>query len=342
MKRFIIVSFVSLLILTGCSKDRLISNKIEAQNSYTLESAKDGFIKLKNSESITDSNESIKDLVNRYEGSMSLALSSGDVALVKSTIKGNSRLLEATELMVKYFFNEEIKQRLVSYEIKGIERLETKGKYRVNISEKLDIKYPGTNFYVYDYGWILEIDEINGNFVISDKKKWDVIEAVNSTEDANNTEDAVINGEKKAKNDLSLRRIPKVLPKNLNEDKTNMTKAAMASVKEYFEIDTDNFQIDKKVTGYHFSQGYGLLDIFKVYNQKISKIKEKKINRRINMVEIKYQEYHEETGFVEIVLKLSTEVSGVVNEEERKVRVNLMNMGNSVWYICDIENLPII
>lgn len=346
MKRIIFVSFLTWMLLSGCER-------IERQNIVELSQAtnpvvaptQEGIKKLKVingqvKKKEIDNENGIKDFINHYEGSLSQALSLGDFSLIKNIIKPDSKLFDALRLMIQYYSNENIQQRLVFYEIHQIQKLEGEGKYRVNLYEKLDIKYPGTFFYVYDFYWTLDLEKKENVFRIADVVEWsegkDIYEGLEKRSQKSLIEEDVKDVEIKRN-----KRLPKTLPKDLKEEKICMTKAAMDAVTQYIQVDYKDLELEDKVRGFGFAQGNGLLNLFKDYKEMISTIKEKKIRRRVSMVEMKYQEYYEELGFVDIVIKYSNEEGSMENEVKKQVRINLVNVGNCTWYIQGIENLKI-
>jgi hypothetical protein len=185
----------------------------------------------------------------------------------------------------------------------------------------------------------MDIEKIDSKYLITDLNKWIEGESekkVIKDEIEENTDE---NTEENT--DDSKRRFPKILPQYLKDDKFLMTKSAMEGIKKYIEVDYNYIDTEKRVNDFKYAFGDGLISVLSDYNNSIAIIKEKKIIRKIKNQEMIYQEYHHETGLVDVGINFYSEENGVEKQINSSYRVNLINVGNGVWYITNIENITI-
>ena len=120
-----------------------------------------------------------------------------------------------------------------------------------------------------------------------------------------------------------------------------MIEAATEGLKEYYEVKYGLPQNLTDITGCRFALGEDLLNFMLVYPYRIRDIEEKKIERKIIMQEMRHRDYQEDKGMVEFAIRLNIAENGKEHLEDRLIRVHMVGMGSSVWYIRKMEHTVI-
>lgn len=123
-------------------------------------------------ENTKDINEIMEIGLEKYYKSLANSINENDFSFVEPTLVKNSSLYYAQKELVVKLSQQNIKEKLISFDIKNIESLENL-QYKVSVKEIIGIKKPSSNDYVNNtFKYIYWVQENNGEIQLSDIQKW--------------------------------------------------------------------------------------------------------------------------------------------------------------------------
>jgi hypothetical protein len=271
-------------------------------------------------QTVPEDDELVVEWVKKFMSSKSVAFDTNNFSIIRDFFEPESDIYDAFQLGVTYFYQSGIRERLVKYSIQDVKYDANKDIFKVNVYERVDIKYPNANYCLNDYYWTVLVKKHNENIYISDLVGWDIDEQLK----------------------FPLKRVKKIEPKYYKNEKSSMTKVAIEGVKKYMEVEYKVVNYSKTVNACNFAYGAPLIELFKNYKERSKIISDKKITRKIEMIEMSYTEFAIDKGLVDLNLKLDIWEDQKHRKEEIKCRVKLIKMDEGVWFINQIENLPLV
>lgn len=260
----------------------------------------------------------IRNVIEKFISQRPTAANLNEFSMIEKFLVPKSKIFNIQKFQIGYLFQNSIKERLVLFEIKEVEKVGKKDDYKVFVKEKIDIKYPGGDFNINDFSSVYFVSIINEEPMITD------------------VQDNGYAFDSEVKN----KGLPIIAPENQKDDKFAMVSAATNGISQYLNVDYRNLDTDFKNVGCYFAYGSGLNNLLATVSERKEIIYSKKIIRKICMSEIISAQQNVEDGKVKILIRTETIEGNEKRISDIKSVITLKNFGVKTWYITSIDSLP--
>lgn len=170
MLGIVIIITITLFWLGGCSNTEQIAQPPSVSTPPMVQAETATPIIDESSKVINE--DIIRKLIQNYETSLIEAINNNNFSLVEKYLIIDSELYKSQKQFVENLYNQQIRERLVDFEIKEIKKVNENSKYWVFVCEVIEINQPNKEAMQKQFNWIYTSEVQNGQLGLSKIEKW--------------------------------------------------------------------------------------------------------------------------------------------------------------------------